>query len=833
MFLFLWISPLISPGQNKQENKIDEWKEIFKMRGEFAKNQYGSRYVLGVFDGRFIGPNNDDNYGIRTFTTAYDYLIFGNSLLSMLVNLGLTADNINLLASKDLKNHHPFNLGCISHYSITEVKTWVDSAYNKTIGKNVAVDKPFKSSIPHLGIDSAQVRSELAGFYFKTKEGKQTIYDTIVLPQIEGTGSWKDANNFDMAYEWFETFFIQYCDSLDIAKRQFSKKTPLDIQKIILQRFNTKKYLEDNLLSESDLSFRLTDLYKNDIFDILHQPNEKIIRVGNYELFRYFNDVYWRDINETVIMKGRGKNEAGEQVAYANVWKPGDRKNPVWHCAFQYDKDREINPKSGLINFLMIPYGTKGRCMPTVIPNDIPPFSQFEGVVVWKEGCEKQGYSNKDDIWLNTLNGRMINRSFFTYDSEIGILPLNDDGTVDAIYKIYVWKDDKVYWAYIFCGKHAGVRGGKPGKSFVDQVDNFRKNYDFSDYWYFYKEVEFEKDVKKNMPAFISKLENLENKVVGIDGKTLPKIHIPIVTAVDKNPKKNKVDNYYILLNGDNTGTVYPDKINVIWKIEDYDDYIYNVLVKKKSVIINLGGQNIVLDDFDGFLKNNQFSGSEIRKANEQFVIYQQKNKKVSSDENLNESYNNRIFNLANSDETAKLIELIKEDLSAVQYEIPKAERTLENWQDENQEHMDALKNKMKELETNKKTKSDLYKATKEEYDKLKLSFDKKVYNSEKLAGKEEMLKELLLKCNERLNLNLDGDLSAIQAKINFLESERKKYETQLSQMKSAGKTSGDDYEQVKVSIQNKKQELIEAQDKKATLQRLIENQKRLQSSEE
>ncbi|MEI6853743.1 MAG: hypothetical protein WCL06_12925, partial [Bacteroidota bacterium] len=795
--------------------------------------QFGSRYVIGVFDGKFIGPNNEDNFGIRTYTTAYDYLIFGNSLLSMLVNLGFSAENIIMLASKDVKNHHPFNLGCISHYSITQEKSWVDSSYNKTIGKNVAVDKPFKSTIPHLGIDSTQVRSELAGFYFKTKEGKEVTYDTVILPQIEGTGSWKDANNFDMAYEWFETFFLQYCDSLDVAKRQFSKKTPPDIQKIILQRFNTKKYLEDNVLSESDLSFRLTDLYKNDIFDILHQPNEKIIRVGNYELFRYFNDVYWRDINETVIMKGRGKNEAGEQVAYANVWKPGDRKNPVWHCAFQYDKDREINPKSGLINYLMIPYGTKGRCMPTVIPNDIPPFSQFEGVVVWKEGCEKQGYSNKDDIWLNTLNGRMINRSFFTYNSEIGILPLNDDGTVDAIYKIYVWKDDKVYWAYIFCGKHAGVRGGKPGKSFVDQVDNFRKNYDFSDYWYFYKEVEFDKDVKKNMPTFISKLENLENKVVGIDGKTIPKIHIPIVTGTDKNPKKNKVDNYYILLNGDNTGTVYPDKINVIWKIEDYDDYIYNVLVKKKSVIINLGGQNIVLDDFDGFLKNNQFSGSEIRKANEQFVIYQQKNKKVSSDENLNESYNNRIFNLANSDETAKLIELIKEDLSAVQYEIPKAERTLENWQDENQEHMDALKNKMKELETNKKTKSDLYKTTKEEYDKLKLSFDKKVYNSEKLVGKEEMLKELLQKCNERLNLNLDGDLSAIQAKINFLESERKKYETQLSQMKSAGKTSGDDYEQVKVSIQNKKQELIEAQDKKATLQRLIENQKRLQSSEE
>lgn len=555
--------------------------------------------------------------------------------------------------------------------------------------------------------------------------------------------------------------------------------------------------------------------------------------MGNYELFRYFNDVYWRDINETVIMKGKRENSAGEMEPYAYTWKPGERKNPVWHCAFQYDKDREINSRTGLISYLMIPYGTKGRCMPTVIPNDLPPFSQFEGAVIWKEGCEKQGYSNKDDLWLNTLNGRMINRSFFTYDSEVGILPLNDDGTVDGIYKIYVWKDDKVYWAYIFCGKHAGVRGGKPGKSFVDQVDQFRKNYDFSDYWYFYKEVNFEKEVKKNMPAFINSLENLEQKVTGIEGKTMPKIHIPIVTPNDKNPKKPKIDNFYILLNGDNTGMLYPDKINVIWKIEEYDDYIYNVLVKKKSVIITLGSDNIVLDNVDEFLKNKQFSGSQIRKANEQFVIYQQNNKKVSTEVNLNETYNNRIFNLANSDETAKLIELIKEDLSAVRYEIPKAERTLENWQEENQDRMYALKNKMKELEQNKKTKTELYKTTKEEYEKLKLSFDKKVYNHEKLVTREEVLVELLLKCNERLDMNLDADLAAIQSRIDFLESERKKYETQLNQMKTAGKTGTIDYEQVKVSISNKKQELAEAEEKRATLQRLIENQKRLQSSEQ
>lgn len=224
----LLFHPLNSHAQNNKDDKnkrgVDEWKEIFKVRNEFAKNQNGSRYVLGVFDGRFIGPNNEDNYGIRTFTTAYDYLIFGNSLLSMLVNFGFTADNINFISSKDVNNHHPFSLGCIYHYTITEEKTWVDSSYNKTIGKYVAVDKPFKSTIPHLGIDSAQVKSDLAGFYFKKKVDNKAIFDTIILPQIEGTGSWKDANNFDMAYEWLETFFLQFIDSIDVTKRQFSKK---------------------------------------------------------------------------------------------------------------------------------------------------------------------------------------------------------------------------------------------------------------------------------------------------------------------------------------------------------------------------------------------------------------------------------------------------------------------------------------------------------------------------------------------------------------------------------------------------------------------------------
>lgn len=827
---FLLMIPIIASTQNNDTEKkeFNEWKEVFKLRHNFGKNKFGSRYVLGLFDGRFIGPNNEDNYGIRTYTTAYDYLLFGNSMLSYLASFGFKSDNIIYLPSKVSINHHPFYLGCIWHYSISEIKFTVDSSYNSTIGKNVAVDKPYKSTIPKLKIDSSQVKVELAGFCKKRKLNNKTVYDTLFLPQIEGTGSWKDANNFDMIYEWFETFFLNYADKYDISNRTFSKKTPKTIQQCILQRFNTRKYLDENQLTEDQLNCRLTDLYKNDIFDILHQPNEKIIRIGNYEMFRYFNDVYWRDINETVIIKGKRINENGQPVTYAYVWKPGDKKNPVWHNAFQYDKDIETNPESGLVNFIMIPYGTKGRNMPTVIPNNYPAFSQFEGVVLWQEGCEKQGYSNNDDLWINTLNGRMIDRGFYCYPYEVGILPLNDDGTVDGIYKIYVWKDDKAYWAYIYCGKHAGVRGGKPGKSFVDQVDSFRKSYDFSDYWYFYKEVDFKKDVVDNMPVFINSLENLMNRVVGIGGKTIPKIHVPIVHPDEKNPKKSRTDNYYVFLNGDNTGTLYPEKLNFVWNIEQFDDYNKNnELIRKKSVLVNLAGKNIVLEDVDGFLKSNKFTSGEVRKANEQFVIYQQNSRKKTTVINLNEVYNNRIFNLANSEETLKLIDIIKEDIQAVEYELPKAEKSLTDWQDENQIKLDELKRKLKEYEDNKKTKKDFYKLTKEEHDKLQMALDKKLFRYNKLSSRESMLQELLLKCYERLDVNLKNDLEVIQSKIRFLKAEKIKYENQLKQLKAEGKTNTDNYFQVTGSIDNKKQELFEAEEKMQKIQEMIEKQSR------
>ncbi|MDD4214485.1 MAG: hypothetical protein PHR81_06705, partial [Bacteroidales bacterium] len=130
------------------------------------------------------------------------------------------------------------------------------------------------------------------------------------------------------------------------------------------------------------------------------------------------------------------------------------------------------------------------------------------------------------------------------------------------------------------------------------------------------------------------------------------------------------------------------------------------------------------------------------------------------------------------------------------------------------------------------KTKKDIYKKTKKEYEKYKLAEDKKIFQFEKLVAKEEMLSELLKTCNERLETNLDNDLKIIISRISFLEGEKKKYEIQLNQLKVEKKTGTEHYLQVQTSINNKKEELSEAQDKKEYIKRLIQGHKRAQAED-
>ena len=165
----------------------------------------------------------------------------------------------------------------------------------------------------------------------KKKYGKKWETDTLIIPQIEGTGSWKDANNYDLVYEWMDYLFTLHQEDYEISKRQFSKRTPDDLKEIILQRYDTKKYLQQTNKEERFLKWKIKNKDGFEVFDMLNQPNGAVMKAGNYEFFKFFGDVYWK-----------------EKTTVANA------KNPIWHNAFQYDKDTEKG--SGRFNKLHCSY---------------------------------------------------------------------------------------------------------------------------------------------------------------------------------------------------------------------------------------------------------------------------------------------------------------------------------------------------------------------------------------------------------------------------------------------------------------------------------------------
>jgi chromosome segregation ATPase len=188
------------------------------------------------------------------------------------------------------------------------------------------------------------------------------------------------------------------------------------------------------------------------------------------------------------------------------------------------------------------------------------------------------------------------------------------------------------------------------------------------------------------------------------------------------------------------------------------------------------------------------------------------------------------VYNLANSDETEKLIAVLKEELAAIRYEVPKAEASLETWQDENSGTLSSLKSKLTELENSKKTKSELYKTTMEEFSKLQHAEDARIFQMNKLTAKENQTIEFLMVCDERLGINLENDLDNINSRISFLESERQKYEQQKINLVKENKTDTDDYLKITESVKNKVEELNEALEKKKKIIDAIEKHKMLES---
>lgn len=773
--------------------KIDEWKEIMKLRSKFQQGQYGSQYLMGLFDGKFIGPNDKSEFGIRTFTTAYDYLCLGNSLLTLFVNLGYTADNCKFLPTDKVHGTENYTLGCIEFYSISEEKRWVDSVYSTKLGKKVPADKPFYTKNSHLRIDSAEVEVELAGIYRRQKIGSEFKYDSLLLQPIEGTGSWKDANNFDLAYEWMEVIYNNNIDSFDIKRRPFSRYTPEEIRLCILQRFDTKKYLAETNRVARDLESVIKDVAGSDLYDMAHIPNGRIIRMGHWELFRYFFDVYYRDISGGAT-----------------------KKNPVWFNAYQYDQDIERN-KKGLICFINLSYGAGRYSMPTVIPRDLKAFTQFEGVVIYTSGTERTGHSNKDDIWINTINGRMVDRNLYEYPSEQGILPLNDDGTVDRIYKIYSWKDGKLYWAYIYCGKHAGVRGGKPGKSFVDQVDNFREQYNARDYWHFVTELDYSKDIEQRMPGFVKDVQKYVDKASGIAGKTIPSIQF-----VMKKPGEKKGEEITVTkslnFNTDYTATLEPDGLIIPWEIVEVTN---DRLVKSNHIKLNVLDQEVMLEDLEDYLLTHDFANSEVQRFNRKFRK-QNLTPMLDTLPITTAYYNKQVFDLTNPDDVKVLLDKVLLDISDLDYQIPEMTSSVE-WQRTNR--VNTQEAKLRTMEENGTANTDDYRLAIAEFDDQQ---EKLEVMEHKLASLENKKTQLLaLKATYRgyyLN-SLNENLGKMRARKNLINEQVTDLETQRKKLEQENKTGSDDYQYVIQSLRNKDEELKEVAEKENELLKTIAKQ--------
>lgn len=763
-----------------------------KLRSKFAGGEYGSQYLMGLFDGRFVGPNNQADFGLRSFTTAYDYLIIGNNFLSMLINLGYTADRIKFLETGKVPNTKSYELGCIQFYSIAEEKRLVDSVFSTKLGQKVPVDKPYYTKNSRLRIDSAKVQVTLGGVMTREKTGKNWHYDTLAIRPIHGTGSWKDANNFDLVYEWMEVLFKENQDSFRIERRPFSIRTPEYVRQCILQRFDTKTYLDKTNLSERQLSIQLKDPSGFEVFDMLHYTNGALLRSGKYELFRYFGDVYYREVPEVA-----------------------NQKNPVYYCAYQYDKDPERNNK-GMLCFIRLSYGAGRYIMPTLIPKDLPAFNQFEGVVIYADGTERLNHSNEDDIWINTINGRMVDRNLREYPSEQGILPLNDDGTVDRIYKIYSWKDHKLYWAYIYCGKHAGVRGGKPGKSFVDQVDNFREQYDSRDYWHFISDVDFDNDVQKRMPAFVQEVENYAKKIDGVSGKTIPNISFKIEKTGEKKDQTVTIGKN-LKFNTDYTATLEPDGLIIPWEIVTTVD---DRLVKTKHIKLNFLNKDIFLEDLETWLTNNDLSGGAISKYNREYRKAQ-RNRLAALDTVVVQTafYDRQVYDLNNTSDVHTLLEKINNDIAGIEYQIPEQNSAVE-WQ--RTKKVEVLERKLRLMEQEGKTLTDDYKNTQAEY----AAELEKLHKMESKLGSMEIrqvdLQNLKTKYQHSYQINLQRNLSEIRQKKNFINEQIVRLEKNKKALEDDGKADQNEYEMILQSLKNKDSELQEVIEKENALLELI-----------
>ena len=612
--------PLSALSQNKKhqdkkidnkpyENNVAEWKKMEKLQAAFQHGKYGSEYVMGIFDWQFVWPNHRTDFGIRNYTTAYEYLIFGRNLMALLVNLWFDANNIRFIPASKVEWMQSYTLGCIKYYGYSE------EALKKDIDGKPADKDQETWVVKNLTIVPGEVKVDLAALEAEEIVGKEKEIKRVLLPQIKNTGSFKDANDFNLAYNWMETIRNNLKWEYDISKRQFSSHTPPVVRDFVLKHFDSKKYIDqynqrnetqikkddpayDALISPDLIS--MSNVTKISFWwdlptpeEIAQIPPQTVVTCGRYQVFRYFTDVYRRELEYQVYE---------DKLSWSKkIWIYNNGQNPYRHNAFQYDADPDCD-STGISNWILLNYWSQNRQMPTLVPKTKPIMTGRPDVKLVNQGEKHWDYAGRKNIELQTINGRMLDVNFYEYAFEQWILPLNDDGTVEHIYRVAVGSErDDIFWAYIFCGKKAWVKWGRQGKSFVKAVDLYRQSFPDDVYYQIIDTVDAQKGIDKETEKFIARLEKLETqkeKSLSINARVF------LNSTNPNDPNKDILEWADLFFLPNHTAILMPDSLIMPWEIISLHGENDASVIRKK-VRLTAFGKTFYMKDIWKFHKEN------------------------------------------------------------------------------------------------------------------------------------------------------------------------------------------------------------------------------------
>ena len=703
------------PERVKQKNKLNEERtEIEKLRDKLYKWKYGSDHRMWLFDGSFIGPNHKLQHGVRSFSTSWDYLSVGQHLAAFFVNLGYTADDVKLLKAGEVPWTHPYPLWCVWKYTIKDEVQRSDSVYSTKLQRWVVGDgKTHRASKAKLQIDSADVECAFAGLQKKQKVNGHWEKDSLIFPQVEWTGSWKDANNFDLVYEQASQIISKYIDQYDISKRQFSEKTPSTVKTDIIALFGRTK---DGKASAN-----------------AKKPSGTVFKSGWYEYIWYFGGVYRREIgavDTTLLRDPEGKEDI--------MWK--FRGNPVWHDAFQNDNSPDVDT-DGLEKYVVLGYGIHDYTIPTKIFHNFPTFTKMSGAVIYYPGCEWKPYSVENSPWVNYLNGRLISPFFYERIHEVSITPYNDDGVTDRSYKVYVRSNNKdrsawVYWAYVFCGYHSWLtsnnenrwRWWRDGKAFATDVDDFRKQYPSYDYRYYLMMVDAQTGFRKDPIWFINAVDQYARNLPGIPGKTMPVLTFSVPVPWVIKHGKQVMEQKQLFFTRDSVAILQPDGLIIPRKIQK------EVAVEDPTsvdLVLTVLWKEVGIQALERYMKSNRISAGDVRRSNKEYKNEQEQKILDAQWEEKETSvviFRGKEYDLENANELLSVSKEVEIALFENKQQIDRLTKDLDD--PDNTDNVQTIKEK--------ETKLDNLKAKRELWEEIQ-----RKCNKYSLSGYEKAVKEI------------------------------------------------------------------------------------------